>query len=405
MPANPINEFTVDSFLAYTIGILVYFVGVKLTRRFELLRNFNIPEPVTGGLLAAVVVFIIYLVTDIEVTYQLETRDRLLVYFFTAIGLNAKFSDLVKGGKPLLILLVLTLSYIVIQNVVGVGGALLVGIEIPVGVLAGSVSLIGGHGTAIAWAPDVVELGVDNALEIGVASATLGLVIASLIGGPIARFLIQRHRLTGEPDHEKPMVGIEFKNSETTTIDHLNVMSVLLTLHIAIIIGYVSNDALTSIGFKLPLFVTCLLSAIVLSNSIPYLLPKLHWPARTPALAVVSEFSLGLFLAMSLMSMQLWTIAGLAGPLLIILLLQTLAALGFIFFIVFPLMGKNYHAAVLSAGFGGFALGATPTAIANMTAVTKAHGPSPMAFIILPLVAAFFVDVANAFIIRLALTL
>ena len=131
----------------------------------------------------------------------------------------------------------------------------------------------------------------------------------------------------------------------------------------------------------------------------------MRWPARTRALAIVSDFSLGLFLAMSLMSMQLWTIAGLAGPLLIILLLQTLAAILFILLILFPLMGRDYQAAVLSAGFGGFAMGATPTAIANMTAVTKTHGPAPTAFIILPLVAAFFVDVANAFIIRFALTL
>ena len=131
----------------------------------------------------------------------------------------------------------------------------------------------------------------------------------------------------------------------------------------------------------------------------------MRWPARTRALAVVSDFSLGLFLAMSLMSMQLWTIAGLAGPLLFILLLQTFAAVLFILLILFPLMGRDYQAAVLSAGFGGFAMGGTPTAIANMTAVTKTHGPAATAFIILPLVAAFFVDIANAFIIRFALTL
>jgi ESS family glutamate:Na+ symporter len=182
-------------------------------------------------------------------------------------------------------------------------------------------------------------------------------------------------------------------------------MSALLTLHLAIIIGYVFNEIVTDMGFKLPLFVTCLLTAIVLSNTIPHMLPKMHWPARTRALALISDFSLGLFLAMSLMSMQLWTIAGLAGPLLVILLLQTIAAVCFILFVLFPLMGRDYQAAVLSAGFGGFALGATPTAIANMTAVTKAHGPAPTAFIILPLVAAFFVDIVNAFVIRMALAL
>jgi len=396
-----VKAVTIDSFLAYTLGIVVFFVGVHLNRRFGFLRAYNIPEPVTGGLVAASVTFLIYLALDLEISFNLETRDRLLVYFFTAIGLNARISDLIRGGKPLAILLVLTLSYIVIQNLVGVSGATLLGLPAELGILAGSASLIGGHGTAIAWAPDFVAAGIPNALEVGVAAATLGLVVASLIGGPIAKFLIGRYKLKGKK--EASVVGIEYAKEHTETINHLNIMAVLLTLHVAIIIGYIANQTLTQMGFKLPMFVTALLAAIVLSNTVPHVFPRIRWPARTRALALVSDFSLGLFLAMSLMSMQLWTIAGLAGPLLVILVLQTVAAVGFILLVLFPLMGKNYQAAVLSAGFGGFALGATPTAIANMTAVTKANGPAPLAFIILPLVAAFFVDVTNAFVIRAGL--
>ena len=398
-----VTEITVESFLAYTIGIIVFFLGVHLNRRFDFLRDYNIPEPVTGGLVAATVTYLIYLVLDVEVSFELETRDRLLVYFFTAIGLNARFSELIRGGKPLIILLVLTLSYIVIQNVVGISGAKLVGLPVDVGILAGSASLIGGHGTAIAWAPDFVAQGIPNALEIGVASATLGLVVASLIGGPIAKLLIARHGLKGKED--QPSVGIEYAKEKIESINHLNVMAVLLVLHVAIIIGYIVNDVLGQMGFKLPLFVACLLTAIILSNTVPLVFPQIRWPARTSALALVSDFSLSLFLAMSLMSMQLWTIAELAGPLFTILALQTIAAVLFIFFVLFPAMGRDYQAAVLCAGFGGFALGATPTAIANMTAVTKANGPAPLAFIILPLVAAFFVDVTNAFVIRAALGL
>jgi ESS family glutamate:Na+ symporter len=391
------TDYSFDSFMSYTIGILVFFVGVSLTKKFRLLRDFNIPEPVTGGLIAALLVYGFFLISGNEIGFDLSTRDRLLVYFFTAIGLNARISDLVAGGKLLLILLILTLSFIVIQNVIGISSALLLDLPAPIGVLSGSASLIGGHGTAIAWAPEIAELGIPNALEIGVAAATLGLVVASLVGGPIAKFLLNKYKLSGS-DSEKPSVGIEYAASDTESFNHLSFMAVLLVLHICIIIGYVANTALTEMGFKLPLFVTCLLTGIVLSN-------KIAWPARTRSLAIVSDFSLSLFLTMSLMSMQLWTIADLAGPLMIILTLQTLGAVLFILFILFPLMGKNYQAAVLSAGFGGFALGATPTAIANMTAVTKAHGPAPMAFIILPLVAAFFVDITNAFVIRFALTL
>lgn len=391
---------TIENFLAYTIGIIVYFVGIRLTARIAFLRTFNIPEPVTGGMIASVAALVLFSVSGYAIEYELDTRDTLLVYFFTAIGLNARLSDLLSGGRPLLILLGLTLSFIVIQNVVGIAGASLVGLPEAAGILTGSASLIGGHGTAIAWAPEVAaNHGVPNALEIGVASATFGLVLASLLGGPIAKFLLARNNIQDSaPDGL--LVGIPHEKEETEQINHINIMGVVLVLHIAIILGYFLNEAISQTGLRLPLFVSCLLVAIVLSNTVPYVMPNLHWPARTKALAVVSDFSLGLFIAMSLMAMQLWSIADLAGPLLFILGLQAIVAVLFILFLLFPLMGRDYLATVLSAGFAGFALGATPTAVANMTAVTKSHGPAPTAFIILPLVGAFFVDLSNAFVIQ-----
>lgn len=397
------DQFVVGNFLTFTIAILVFFVGVNINRSIPFLRKYHIPEPVSGGLLAALATLCIYLFADVEVVYELDIRNTLLIYFFTGIGLNARIRDLISGGRPLLIMLVLTLGYIFVQNLVGIAGAKIIGAETAIGVLAGSASLIGGHGTAIAWASDIEAMGIENALEIGVTCATLGLILASIVGGPIAHYLINRYQLKSDSE-EVSDIGLRYEHEETGTIDHTNLMSVLLVLHITIILGWFVNNAISLTGLKLPLFVTCLLMGIVLSNIIPAAMPRLPWPARTRALAVVSDFSLGLFLTMSLMSMQLWGIASLAGPLLFILLLQTLAAVGFILFILFPLMGRNYQAAVLSAGFGGFALGATPTAIANMTAVTKSHGPAPTAFIILPLIAAFFVDVANSLIIRFMLT-
>ena len=394
--------FEVPSFLSVTAGIVVFFAGKTINDRVAILRNFNIPEPVTGGLIAATMVFALHYFWGIDLSFDLGERDTLLVYFFTAIGLNARFSDLISGGRPLLVFLVLTLSYIVLQNLVGVSAAHLLDMQPQIGVLAGSASLIGGHGTVIAWAPDIKTLGINNALEIGVAAATLGLVIASLIGGPIAKFLLSRYRLQGEQTER--VVGVGYEEETRNTINELDLMSVILTIHVAILIGWFSNEWISAHGFKLPLFVTCLLSGIVMSNTIPLLFKAVKWPARTPALAIVSDFSLALFLSMSLMSMQLWTIATLAGPLMVILCCQAIAAVFFIVFLLFPLMGRNYQAAVLSAGFGGFALGATPTAIANMTAVTKAHGAAPLAFLILPLVSAFFVDVTNSFVIKAALS-
>ena len=401
--AGDIREVVIPDFIAYTIGIVVFFTGMSLNARIRLLREYNIPEPVTGGLLAAVIVFVLHEFTGIDFSFDLETRDTLLVYFFTAIGLNARLSDLIEGGRPLGILLGLTLAFIVLQTAVGVGAATFLGQPSPVGVLIGSASLIGGHGTAIAWAPEIAaDHGVPNAMEIGIAAATLGLVIASLVGGPIAKFLLYRHDLTGPPE-DGPVVGIPHEHEKQERINHVSIMSVFLTLHVAIILGFAANEAIAEAGLKLPLFVSCLLVGIIMSNTVPVFFPRIHWPARTRALAIVSDYSLSIFLAMSLMSMQLWTIAGLAGPLLVILALQTVTAVAFILFLLFPLMGRDYQAAVLSAGFGGFALGATPTAIANMTAVTKTHGPAPTAFIILPLVSAFFVDITNAVVIQSAL--
>jgi len=399
------NVLVVPDFLAYTIGIVVYFIGMRLNEHVPFLRSYNIPEPVTGGILAAIGALTIFAVSGVELQYELDTRDRLLVYFFTAIGLNARFSDLLAGGKPLLILLVLTLGYIVFQDVIGVVAAQAIGQPSAIGVLAGSASLIGGHGTAIAWAPEIAaNHGVPNALEVGVASATLGLVLACLLGGPIAKFLLNRHQIqNSQPDGN--IVGIPHEREDTERINHVSIMAVILVLHIAIIIGYLANELIGNAGFRLPLFVPCLFVAIILSNTVPYILPKMHWPARTRALAIVSDFSLGLFIALSLMGMQLWSIADLAGPLLILLGLQATATVIFILFVFFPLMGKDYLATVLSAGFAGFALGATPTAVANMTAVTKTHGPAPTAFIILPLVGAFFVDITNAFVIQFFLGL
>ena len=399
------GSIEIDSFMSFTIGIVVFFVGMKLNARIGFLRDFNIPEPVTGGILAALISLGLFLVAGREVHFELAARDVLLVYFFVTIGLNARFRDLVEGGKPLAVLLALTVGYIVLQDVIGMLGAAALGQPTAVGILAGSASLIGGHGTAIAWAPEIsAHHGVANALELGVAAATLGLVAASLLGGPIAKYLLSRHAVA-EPAPAQLMVGIAHDREDTEQINHVSLMRSLLAIHVAIILGYVVSQVIEEMGLKLPLFVSCLLVAILLSNIVPTVLPRVQWPARTRSLAVISDFSLGLFLAMSLMSMQLWTLGDLAGPLMVLLAAQVLMTVGFILFVLFRLMGRDYMAVVLSAGFAGFALGATPTAVANMTAVTKSHGPAPQAFIILPLVGAFFVDITNAFVIQFFLGL
>ncbi len=391
----------VPGLLTFTIAILVFFAGAGINRVVTPLRKWNIPEAVTGGLLAALITLIAYRFFNVEISFALEARDMLLLYFFTGIGLNAKLDDLISGGRPLLVLLGLTLIYLVIQNMIAAGSVAVLGLPEGITVFLGSASLIGGHGTTIAWAPLISErFGITNALEVGIAVATLGLVVASLVGGPIARFLIARNNLKG-PRAEDDVVGLpeKYDGSTRDDVSHVSLLRTLLVLNAAILIGYVIDELMEEVALKLPLFVVCLLVAIVMTNTIPRLFPRIVWPTRTRALALVSDLSLNVFLSMSLMSMQLWTLGGLGLALAIVLAIQTLAAVAYIIFIVFPAMGKNYEAAVIAAGFTGISLGATPTAIANMTAVTKAHGAAARAFIILPLVSAFFIDIANAAII------
>lgn len=385
----------VPGFLSFTIAILIFFAGATLNRLIPPLGRWTIPEAVTGGLIASAATLILHEAFGVEVLFDLAARSMLLLYFFTGIGLNARLSDLLTGGRPLVTLLAITLLYLLIQNMIAGAAATALGLPQGMAVLLGSASLIGGHGTVIAWAPVILErFSLPNAAEIGIASATLGLVVASLMGGPIGKFLIARNHLSG-PQDVQPIIGLPDEAPEDD-INHVGLLQTILVLNVAILIGYGLDELLKHAGVKLPLFVACLLSAIALTNTVPRLFPKLDWPSRTRGLALISNLSLNIFLAMSLMSMQLWTLGGLGPALVAVLALQSIAALFYIVFIVFPAMGATYEAAVIAAGFGGISLGATPTAIANMTAVTKTYGAAPTAFIILPLVSAFFIDLVNA---------
>jgi len=400
------GSLQITSFLAITLGIVVLFVGKRINGVVGFLREFSIPEPVTGGLLFSVLFGLVYAVSGVAVVFDLAARDVLLVYFFTTIGINASLKDLLAGGKPLVVLLIITIAYMVLQNLTGITVASLFDLPSQVGMLGGSVSLIGGHGTAIAWAPRIAdEFGISNAMEVGIACATFGLILASLMGGPIAKFLITRHKL--EPAMaETADVGLS-QQQEDQGIGHLDFLDAILAIHVCVIAGVVLNEGLEEAGLQLPLFVTCLFAGILITNLMPANLPRItgtRWPSRKPAIALIADISLGTFLAMSLMSMQLWTLIDLAGPIFTILAIQFAVAIAVNLFVVFPAMGRNYDAAVVCSGFGGISLGSTPTAMANMAAVSQRYGASRMAFIVVPLVCAFFIDLANAVMIPYFLT-
>ncbi|MEZ8068151.1 sodium/glutamate symporter [Vibrio sp. FF145] len=395
------NILHLGSFFAVTMGIVVLFIGRRLNQVIGFLKEFSIPEPVSGGILASLLFAALYTTTSIEVQFDLFARDVLLVYFFTTIGINSSLKDLFKGGKPLVILLAITIFFMIMQNIVGISVASMFGLEPVFGLLSGSISLIGGHGTAIAWAPKVAEeFGLESAMEIGIASATFGLILASLMGGPIAKFLIKRHNLK-PTDEQSGSIDSKAKKQQQA-LTSFQFLDAVLAIHICVIVGALLNELISQTGLQLPLFVSCLFAGIVITNVMPDSYPRISgakWPTRSPAIDLIAEISLGTFLAMSLMSMQLWTLIDLAGPIFAILAMQLLLAVIINIFIVFPSMGKTYDAAVVCAGFGGISLGSTPTAMANMSAVSQKYGHSAQAFIIVPLVCAFFIDLANALII------
>jgi ESS family glutamate:Na+ symporter len=391
-----------DAFPSVTLGIVVLFIGKRINDAVSFLRVFSIPEPVTGGLIFTLLIALLYFFNGIEISFDLAARDVLLIYFFTTIGINASLKDLLSGGKPLVILLLITIVYMFLQNLTGITVAALFDQPAQVGMLGGTVSLIGGHGTTIAWAPRIAEdYGITNAMEIGIACATFGLILASLMGGPIARFLITKHKL--KPLQVEPLtVGIPDEKKGKYGVDSMDFLDAILAIHVCAIFGVLINKGLENIGLMLPLFVTCLFAGILITNLLPKSFPRLSgrtWPSRKPAIALIADVSLGTFLAMSLMSMQLWTLIDLAGPIIAILGAQFLIAVGVTLFVVFPLMGRSYDAAVVCAGFGGISLGSTPTAMANMAAVTQRYGASHLAFIVVPLVCAFFIDLVNALLI------
>ncbi len=399
------NIILLDVRQTILIAILVLYIGKYLTKKITFLQNFNIPDAVSGGVLASLFFGILYAIFQLQVEFRLNIRDALLIIFFTTIGLSSKLKTLLKGGKPLLILLGVAVSFLFLQNLTGVAVASIIGLDKRIGLISGSVSLSGGHGTTIAWSPIFRETyGIENALEIGIASATFGLVLGGLIGGPVAQWLIVKNKLKMNNSQENLTVGIKLEQKKLK-IDYNTMLYSLFVLGITIGFGLQINYVVSLMGVKLPDFVACLLAGIILTNTIPLIFKKLPWPTDTPSLALIADVSLGLFLAMSLMSLQLWTLAGVGGSIVILLLAQFLLSIIYTTFLVFPIMGKDYNAAVIASGYLGLSLGATPTAIANMTAVTEKFGASSQAFIIVPLVGAFFIDLVNAFVIQRFLNL
>lgn len=387
----------IDGFISFTLAMVLLFIGKYATMRYKILQKYSIPEPVIGGFVCAIAVALIYAFFDITIQFDLEIRDWLLLYFFAGIGLSANFQSLISGGRPLLILTSLAVVYIVLQNVIGVSIASLLGLEPIIGLMAGSISLIGGVGTTMAWAPAFEDMGIQSAAEVGLAANTLGLISACLVGGPIANYLIKKHRLTPNSDHN---LDVGVCHNEKTQLDHFGYLNAWLMLNLSLILGYFINIGIEASGMQLPMFVACLIAGIIIGNVKTVVLKQKTSKNAQLGQALISDICLGMFLTMALMGLQLWQLQSTLLFLSLVMFCQIILSIAFTIWVVFRFMGKDYEAAVIGSGFGGITLGSTATAIVNMTAVTQKYGAAHKAFIIVPLVCGFFIDIANALIIN-----
>ena len=388
------------------IAILVLFLGKYLNNKFNILRKYNIPEPVTGGLVASLFFGLLYLLFNLDIIFDTRYRDILLIVFFTAIGLSTEVKSIIKGGKVLLIIAVFAIAYIFLQNYIGISIAKLFNLNPATGFLTGSIALQGGHGNVVSFVPVINEqFNTSNTMEIGMIMATFGLIIGGIFGGPTANYLIKKYKLKPEKVTDDSNITIGAKHGQSLTIDYTSMLKVIIMLGLAIGIGIYLHNFLDSVNFTLPMFATCMLGGVIIANLVPLIIPKLKCPAKSPALAITSELSLGLFLAMAMMALKFWEIGDESLFIVVNIIIQTISILLFTVFVIFRVLGKNYASAVISAGYIGSAMGATPTAMANMAAVTQEHGPSPVAFAVIPILGAFIIQVSNAFVINIIIML
>ena len=392
------TEISVDRIEMLAISIVVLYVGVFLNRKIRFLADNFIPAAVTGGLLFSILVLIGRDVLDVSLDFDMQLRDLLLLVFFSTVGLSVRFETLKTGGRTLLLLVVAAGIFLFLQNSVSVGIALSLGADPVYGLMAGSISFAGGHGTAIAWGSEFEASGLENASSIGLAFATFGLVAGGLVGGPIARRLIKRFHVDTTPaapephslvEHAQPVEEVEQEDEHAWLS---SVMLALLLLALCVSLGEVVNRFISGYGLMLPGFLTAMFVGILISN----LIGVLKQSAARQTIDRFGTVSLQIFLAMSMMTVQLWTLGGALRAIVLVLIAQVLLMTAFAMLVVFFVAGRDYDAVVIAAGFSGLGLGATPVAIANMNALTTHYGPSPKALLLVPLVGAFFIDLLNA---------
>lgn len=387
-------EIQIDMYQTLAVSVLVLILGQFLKKRINFLEKFCIPAPVIGGLLFAVLTCVCYSLGIAEFTFDDTLREVCMVFFFTSVGFQANLKVLKSGGKSLFIFLGLVVVLIVSQNFLALGVSKLLHLDRLVGLCTGSIPMVGGHGTAGAFGPVLEDFDVKGATTICTAAATFGLIAGSLIGGPIGKRLIDRKKLldTAVAEDDSILVEDEKKHERHTNM----YAAAVFQLIIAVGIGTIISELLTKTGLTFPIYIGAMIAAAVIRNIGEY---SGKFDIYMGEINNLGGICLSLFLGMAMITLKLWQLAELALPLIILLSAQLILMMLFTYFVVFNVMGRDYDAAVLSAGTCGFGMGATPNAMANMQAICDRYVPSVKAYLIIPLIGSLFADFLNSLVI------
>ena len=387
-------EIQIDMYQTLAVSVLVLVLGQFLKKKINFLEKFCIPAPVIGGLLFAVLTCVCYSLGIAEFTFDDTLREVCMVFFFTSVGFQANLKVLKSGGKSLFIFLGLVVVLIVAQNFLALGVSKVLHLDPLVGLCTGSIPMVGGHGTAGAFGPVLEDFDVKGATTICTAAATFGLIAGSLIGGPIGKRLIDRKKLldTAVAEDDSILVEDEKKHERHTNM----YAAAVFQLIIAVGIGTIISELLTKTGLTFPIYIGAMIAAAVIRNIGEY---SGKFDIYMGEINNLGGICLSLFLGMAMITLKLWQLAELALPLIILLSAQLILMMLFTYFVVFNVMGRDYDAAVLSAGTCGFGMGATPKAMANMQAICDRYVPSVKAYLLIPLIGSLFADFLNSLVI------
>ena len=383
--------FKADAIMTTAMAAVLLLIGFWIKSKVKVLNKYCIPAPVVGGFLFMFITFIGHTTNTFAFNFDTYFQNPFMLAFFTTVGLGASFQLLKKGGMLLVIYWLVAGAISVCQNFIGIGVGKLIGLEAPYALLASAISMIGGHGAAGSYGSTFAEMGYPAAMEVGAAAATFGLITAVLLGGPLARTLIVKNNLKPNEDDEFAVDISDINASTGEKLSSLDIIKNITVILVCMAIGTVVSGWIGKlIGMSFPTYVGAMFIAVIVRN----LNEKFHWYNFSFGLVDgIGDAMLNLYLGIALMSLKLWELAGLIGGVLVVVLCQVVFMALIAYFVVFRILGKDYDAAVMCAGLCGHGLGATPSAIVNMTSVKDQYGMSRKAFMIVPIVGAFLVDI------------